>query len=384
MRPAVLGLISITASLSACAQLLSYDDYQAREAADATTFDAPSEAAVDANEDTGPPPVRIPPRPSASATPSGKGKTLWVAVRRFRMGTIDFSGTVKDEDVWKSIGFDLDHRCTSLDDSKANKGTCIRPAMGSPESLVDGDGCRDNNFGHQVGTLLRSAAPDTEPSLNTRIEAGQRTWVLRIDDLDVGDDGYAPGALWNVRDERPSGTKVLWDGTDVRMAAYEGVQDGALDKPLVVFPNGYINGDTWVSGDDDQHYILPMTNAYLLPMHLQHSSFVLGIDPDRADAHQGTLVGAFDRPAMEAMIDILARFAGQCPGSTIYNNALNGAISSFDLSVTAPDLQDTTTTCDALSFAVGVDVRPVKPIVGVAPPRTPPADFCASSDAGTD
>jgi hypothetical protein len=256
--------------------------------------------------------------------------------------------------------------------------------MASADSLVDGDGCRDNNFGHEIGALLRSAAPTTEPNLNMRVEAGQRTWVLRIDDLDMGDDGYAPASLWNVRDERPSGTKILWDGSDVRVAAYEGVQDGALDKPLVVFPKGYVAGDTWVSGEDDEHFILPMTNAYLVPMHLQRASFVIGIDPDRADAHQGTLVGAFDLPAMEAMINELVRYAGSCPGSVLYMNALNGSLASFDVSVNAPELQDTTKTCDALSFALGVDVRPVQPLTSVAPPRTPPDDPCAPKDAGTD
>ncbi|MGZ3418909.1 MAG: hypothetical protein ACXVEF_00390 [Polyangiales bacterium] len=375
-------------SLTACAQLLSYDDYQGREpSVDATTPDTSAEASVDGAGDaeTGTTPVRVPARPTASATASGKGKTMWLAVRKFKLASVDLTRAVKDEDAWKTFGFDLDGRCTSLDDSIANRDTCIRPSTASGASLVDGDGCRDNNFGHHIGALLRSAAPDTEPALDARVDAGQRTWVLRIDDVDVGDDGYAPASLWGVRDERPYGVKMLWDGSDVRMAAGESVIDGDLEKPLVVFPKGYVSGDSWVSGEgDDETFILPMTNDYLVPMHLQNAAFVIALEPDRSNGHQGTLVGALDQPAMEAMIKEIVRYAGSCPDSLLYKTALTSSLAACDLSTGAPSLQDPTKTCDALSFALGVDVRTVQPLTAVAPPRTPPVDPCAPKDAGTD
>ena len=245
--------------------------------------------------------------------------------------------------------------------------------------------CRDNNFGRYIGSSIRTVAPDTEPQLNDRIYDGQRTWVLEIADADVGDDAYAPGRLWGVRDERSTGVAIKWDGTDVRMATDESVTEGNLEKPIITFPKGYIVGDTWVSGEDEDHtFLLPMSNKHLIPVHLRHSTFAVALDPDRANGHDGTLAGVFDRDAMIAMIDELVRYADQCPGSVLYMNQVTAATNAFDVSYDAPSLQDSNKPCDGLSAGIGFDMRAVQPLVGVAPPRTPPADLCGSSDAGTD
>jgi hypothetical protein len=208
--------------------------------------------------------------------------------------------------------------------------------------------------------------------------------VLEIQDADAGDDPYAPGRLWGVRDERPSGAVMKWDGTDVRMAANEAVEGGDVEKPLITFPKGFIVGDTWVSGEDEEHtYVLPLTNNYLIPLRMRHSTFTLLLDPDRANGHQGVIGGVFDRDAIEVMTRELVRYAGQCPGSTLYTTALASTTTAFDVSVDAPSLQDTAKECDGLSGGMGVDVRAVQPLAGtVAPPRTPPVDTCP--DAGTD
>jgi hypothetical protein len=313
--------------------------------------------------------------------PSGKGKTIYLAVQRFRLGSVSLSGG-SNVDAWRDLGFDLDRKCTSAADSETAVGLCRRPPMASTDSMIDGDRCRDNNFGRYIGTSVRTVAPNTEPDLNSRIYDGQRTWVLEIADADLGDDAYAPGRLWDVRDERPLGVKMKWDGTDVRTATEESVIGRDLEKPRITFPKGYIVDDTWVSGEDEEHtFVLPMTNAYLLPVRLRRTTFVLSLDPDRANGHQGTVAGAFDRDAMVALIDELVRFGGQCPGSPLYMNALTASTNAFDVSLDSPSLQDPTKECDGLSIGIGIDVRAVMPLAGVGPPRNPRVDTC---DAGTD
>lgn len=379
-RPLLLAPIALTA----CAKLLSYDDYRARdEGADSgIVVDAAEDSATDAN-DGGTMPARVPARPAGSTAPSGKGKTLWLAARRFKLGSVDLSGAGNDTDAWKPLGFDLDGLCTSVEDSKLNIFTCMRPMGAQTDSLVDGDDCRDNNFGHHVGTLLRGAAPVAEPGMNDAIEKGSRTWILRIDDVDVGDDGHAPGILYDARDERSTMAKILWDGTDVRTALDDSVLDRDLGKPITTFPNAYISGDSWVSNDPAKmDLFLPISGDYTVPVHLVHGSIVLQLDAARESGHSGVVAGVLPLPAVEDILRPVASFGGFCPGTPIYMAALTSAARGLDVSLDAPNLQDTTKTCDGLSFAVGFDMRPIQPVTAVDTAPSP-VDPCApATDAG--
>ena len=87
------------ASALACAQVLSYDDYRARESVvvPPDTGVAPdTEPVVADTADVGLPPLHPPARPSGEAKPSGTGKTLWLAIRSYELGTVDPAG-INDE-----------------------------------------------------------------------------------------------------------------------------------------------------------------------------------------------------------------------------------------------------------------------------------------------
>ena len=177
----------------ACAQVLSYDDYRTREidsGVPEVAIDTAPEAEVIV--DTGPPPARVRARPTGVAMASGKGKTLWLGVHVYHLGTLD-------EKDWKLYGYDIDEVCTDEKASRENIGTCIRPKTAEQDSLTDGNLCRDNNFGRHVGVLVRTGMPDAEKSLNDAVHNGTSTWVLLIDDVDPdANDTYAPARLYRT------------------------------------------------------------------------------------------------------------------------------------------------------------------------------------------
>lgn len=375
MRLALPGLAFV--STVACAQVLGYDDFEARRpdaAASDTAVD--SEVVVEDVADAGPPPVRPPARPSGEAKPSGTGKTLWLAFRKYELGSVDPAG-IDDLLAWSVHGYDLDHICTTKADSIANIGTCRRPEGAQQDSLVDGERCRDNNFGRHVGTILRSAAPDTEKNLAEQLGLGAATWLLRIDDVDpAADDPYAPAMLYRVADERMSAIKMMWDGTDVRAIHSDTVLDGDVDRGVFTLPSGYVAKGVWVSGEPSRLDLnVPVTATLFVPMKLQSAVITLDLATSK-----GVVAGAIAREDVEAVLRPIADNGGVCPGTNLYTQMLNTVAKMPDVFLAGPNLQDTSRTCDGVSAGMSFAVAPIQPVTKVVAPPPPRQPRCA--DAG--
>jgi hypothetical protein len=379
-------MMVVCGAVAACAQVLSYDDYRERVAPSAidsgvtTDVDAAPEQEEAGDADAADPPIRPPARPAADAKPSGTGKTLWLAVRKYYLGTVDPSGGPA-EHAWKLRGYDLDGVCTNARESAENTGTCLRPMMAQQDSLLDGLRCRDNNFGRHIGAMVRASMPDAEDVLNGTVNAGTSTWIFRIDDVDPGaDDGYAPAVLYRTADERMTAAPK-WDGTDVRTVLSDSVIDRDLAKPVLTFPAGYIAGNVWVSGEPGaMRLMLPISRDVFITMNMQSTFFTLELDAERKSGKNGVVAGAIPVSEIETILKPIAASAGFCPGSTIYESVLKTAAKAPDVVVGAPKLQDTTRTCDGLSVGVGFDVAPVMPSKNVIDPLPPRPGRC--DDAG--
>lgn len=378
MRAAWIG--GLACSLG-CAQLLSYDDYRERGASglDASTGELEAAVADTSVTDGGPPPARPPGRPPGAATPSGTGKTLWLAVKRYSYGAAPPSGGGTPS-AWASNGYDLDGVCTTERDSVANVDTCLRPAGAKQDSLIDGERCRDNNFGRNIATLL-SALGDAEKTLNDLVASGSTTWILRIEDVDPSaDDAYAPGALFRSSDDRAA-TVPVWDGSDDRAVQSDSLLSGDLAKPVLSFPKGFIAGGTWVSGDPQAlSVVAPLTSVGFFPLDLEHAFVTLELDAARATGANGLLVGVLSAPRVKGAIDEVADFMRVCPGTTLYADTLQRFTTALDVVVGAPGLLDVTRTCDGLSAAIGFQVTSIKPVTRVVPPLAPRKPRCG--DAG--
>ena len=377
---AKLSLLGAPALFAACAQLLSYDDYSARSTTPdtgATAIDASTEVFDRADgADAGDGLKRPPTRPEGDPKASGKGKTITFAVKRMYLGSLTALGA-ETADAWKEWGYDLDSVCTSLSDSKANINTCKRPAEANQDSLTDGDGCADNNFGHHVIGLIKLSSSGFEQRLNSGLLDGNNTWIVRIDDLDDGeDDAYAPARFYR------SATlpKPKWDGTDAFDVLDDSVLDGSLDKPRVAFPRGYVRGNVWVSGEPElRNFTLPLSDTVLVPLTLDAATVTFKLTPDHSSGSRGVLSGAIPLATIDTLLYPVATNAGICPGSGLYVSLWNSIQRFPDVVIGAPNLQNTSRQCNGISLGIGLDGAPVRLPTKVVSAGTPPVDKC---DAG--
>jgi hypothetical protein len=373
----VLSLFCGIACGIGCGQLLGYDDLVPAERDASTVVDAIAEVS-----DAAPPNGRWPERPPGPIAASGKGKKLWLEGKHFYLGAYTHLG-VKSPSAWREWGFDLDRVCTGADEAASNTGVCKRAAGAEATTLLDGDECRDNNFGSQlVRRVLSLVTADFEGKLNTSVMTGSGTWVFMVDDLDDGpDDAYAPGAMYVVG-PLPGVEIPKFDGTDVRKAVIDSLEGSDLSKPVLKFPKGYVAGNVWVSGE-----LAPMTLIFpvgktSVPLAMASGIVTLALRDDHTAAATGVIAGALSIPSLLAFIEPIAASSGICPGTGLYDSVAAGFVNYVDLVLDAKDLQDPTKPCDGMSVGLGLDMSTLAPITEVMPSEPPGVTKC--SDAGVD
>ncbi len=366
----LLALVLVSGMAASCAALVGYDDLRVAgsDAGSEVSVDAPTDSAIDTVvTDTGPGGARVPSRPAGTVAPSGKGKTLWLVVDHFHLNQKDIKTGVLSADAWKSIGYDLDKVCTSAQDSKENLGTCIRPTGAKQDSLIDGNGCRDNNFGAQVVPLVGVYNAVFEDESNAAIKRGIGTLILRLDDVDDGpDDPFVRARLYKTSNFKGPG-EPLWDGNDLRDVTDDSVTGGDLEKPNVRFDSGWIAGNVWVSGDGvPLDMPLPLANI-TMTFPLTAGRMTLELAPDHSGGKLGQVVGALPRTKLDQVVSRIGDWAGICKGSSLYDALITNISRYCDVVIGAPDLQSTSTTCDGLSFAIGYTTTAVLPPKTVVP-----------------
>jgi hypothetical protein len=330
---------------------------------DTTTADVPTLDAPVLDAPTPGDSLRPPPRPTVAGA---DGPTQWFVVNTVKLGITDATGTPRST-AWKAYGYDLDERTTTADDSKTSRNSCMRVA-GSPTAvLTDGDHGIDNNFGAHVMQTLKSLKSDIEDSANISIADGQGTLLLRLDNAIGPDNASVPGALYATAASGPP----KFDGTDVLPVSSTSV-DGALGKPLYVFPKGYMAGGVWVSGELG-------TDRVTVPLVFAGAPFTLQFDGvitvRVADGSGGIIAGSTTTAAFVDTLTPWAKSFGICPGNATFDAIVETITESADLVAGAPDFQDTSKTCDSMSIGIGFTmVKAAPPTTVVTPP--PPGDLC--------
>jgi len=356
--------LTMAMGLAACASLLGYDGLAPR----GTDAEAPpdvSDVGLD-SFDAAEFPNHPPGRPPGEAKPSGKGRTTWLIVRHFFLNSQNFD-SLPSKDAWRDLGFDLDHVCTGDKEAKDNLGTCKRSPGANDKTLLDGNGCRDNNFGSQIIPLLLFVNGVFESDGNTAIENGRNTWILALEDLDDGpDDPYVTGSLYKAANWADFGTtKPKFDGTDVREVESESVTALDLGKPRTRFSKGYVRGNVWVSGEAfDFEVIVPFVGiGYQLP--LVGATVTVRLSEDHKTAGLGILGGGLEASDLERIVAPFASAAGFCPGSTAYKSLLGQVATFVDVVAGAPNLQDPAKNCDTVSLGMGIAFASIKPVTRV-------------------
>jgi len=368
------------ALVCACGTLLGYDDLTAREdLPDTRPIDTGAEASAEDTTpvgDTADLPVRPPGRPPGKVEPSGKGRTLWLIVRRQYLssqaiGSVrgDGGATPTTKDAWREFGFDLDSHCTGPAEAPTGTGQCVPVAGAKPDTLLDGVGCRDNNFGSSLIPLIQSFNAVFENESNDAILKGNNTWLVRIDDLDDGpDDAYAPGALFKSADWRDFDvTRPKFDGSDVYDIAADSLLAGDITKPRANFLKGYVRGNTWVSGDPSAFDVVTPFDYLTTVMPLVGGVLAIQLSGDHKTAGYGTLGGAIPMSKIDKLLGPVAESQGFCPDTPLYKTLLAQVKTYADVVSTAPGLLDTTAECDAMSIGLGMEFAPLQPATTVVP-----------------
>jgi hypothetical protein len=371
MRKALATLGVAAVCVEGCASLLGYDDLSARsDEQDAATFDTAADTSADAVS----PAAHPPDRPPGARSASGKGKTLWLMMKRVYLGSKSHLG-VDSTTAWREWGFDLDGRCTGLEESRTGVDTCTRATGSDQDVLVDGDLCRDNQFGGRLVPLIKVSSANFEDDSNKSLAKGTNTWLIRIDDLDDGaDDAYAPGRIYSSGVLEKTDPPLKLDGTDVRTVQSDSIEGGDLEKAKVNLLGGYLRGNVWVSGDGDDFAIpIPMGGSAAVGMPLVKARMTIQLAVDHLSTADCLIGGALPVASIDTVIKPIASTLGFCPGTPLYESMRATLLKFPDVVVGSPTLNDPSKPCDGLSLGIGFEtVRMVAPTTIVPPVALPP------------
>jgi hypothetical protein len=181
-------------------------------------------------------------RPDSTVPPpatevSTTGTSRWFSIGNLKLGDIDLKTAARSPDAWRCYGFDLD-----------GASSCARLPGSRTDTLLDGVGGIDNNFGRLTLPILRVMDPCIGERAQTFFRIG-----LRLD----GD--------------------LFHDGADVAGALYIippqfALARSAFDQPVAVFPRGYVANGFWVSGETAAAFELPLDVGFRIwPMEMTDS-----------------------------------------------------------------------------------------------------------------
>lgn len=324
-------------------------------------------------------------KPPARPTTKATGTTKWFAVKKLYLGTSDRTGKVSSK-AWEQFGFDIDGQNTTADKAKTNTDVCKR-VEGAPAGInTDGAKGVDNNFGSQVMSVIKSLKSDAEDQVNGTLTDGSFTLLLKIDNYTETDNDSAPGQLYvaTYYGGKDSGKKPSFSASDTEWQILDASLD-ASGKPKLQFPKAYVSNGQWVSGDFG-------TGTIELAIALSGAEIKLPIDSgvitfNVKDGTGGNIAGAMNTKKLQDSLTPIAKKFGICPGNATYDQVVNTLTQGADLVSGAPNLQDKSQTCNAISIALGFDLAPTGDHTSAKVYKsetTTGPDECDKPDGGTD
>lgn len=303
------------------------------------------------------------------------GTTRWFAFNEVKLGFTPRNSTTKDPNAWRDYGYDIDLRNTTAEDSRDSKSSCKRRDGSLTKFLQDGTNGIDNNFGQHVLWSIEGFKPGSEEFVNEGLKSGRYTLLLEIDNFTEADNARAPGMLYLGGDfaggkAKPTFAKEeRWPINPISLA------DGKnLGKPKVIFVGGFIVDGTWVSGDfgKDTVDLGPMLSGADISLPVESAVITV-----RTDGTNGTIAGAVNTAKLQSGLAPVARRLGLCEGNSAYDEVVKTLSLAADLVAGAPNLQDTSRECDAISLGYGFTMKPTsEPNALMAAATEPAPDTC--------
>jgi len=316
-------------------------------------------------------------RPSGASKGDASGPKALAATKIF-IGTTDRMGAASTT-AWEQYGYDLDGQVTSMDFSHHCK-----PSSGaSPKDVFpDGKDGRDNAFGKKLLPLVLSAAgsTDIQGSLNKAITDGSFTIIVDLPDLGSGDT-YDPlsAFLLGGKEGTPMGGPTTWKLIPELLA------DGmTASSAKVKFPNSYLTGNTWVSGDKGTVNLSLAIAGFSLNLNIASAVITMDLGGDHNTATNGTIAGVLDT---EAFILELKKVVGAFDTSLCQGGAVDSILNQIRQAsdIMSDGSQDPTKTCNGISIGIGFDAANTV-LGGAGTPAMPAPDPCettASSSGST-
>ncbi len=313
--------------------------------------------------------VGLPPGRPAEGKP-GDGATVVMAIDKLFLGDMNRDGTPNGQNGWKQYGFNLDGKVSD----KAAKDLC-RPAGGaSPaQAYPDGNDGIDNSFGKNILPIILGLASDAGTKVNDSINKGSFTIMLAMDKLGSGKT-YNPLAA-KLYAGADLGGAPKWDGTDewpIRPELLSNPADPTSSK--VVFANGYLTENTWVSGNKGDLTLSLSISGFTLDLKISSALLAVDLDAAHKAGSNGTIAGIIET---EVLIAEIKKVAGAfdktlCSGSTI-DGIANQLRQASD--IMKDGSQDPAKTCDGISIGLGFSAKQVK-LGKIAPASTGAANPC--------
>jgi hypothetical protein len=227
--------------------------------------------------------------------------------------------------------------------STRSSGHCISRSGADPLLVVrDGPGGLDDAFGNVL--LPPLDAVGFTARLQKAIASGIGTHALVLEKLGDGTDELLSGTpatrlvpVVGATDGGPVPAPSEW-------STY--TWDRRADVPVTSFPNGYVAGNTWVSGPpQDIVFVVRLDDPPSeIRLHLHHGQIVARLSDDHARITDGTLAGVLG--VDELKMALVACAASLLPVSEI------GALVDRAADMMVDGTQRETATCDGVSLGL--------------------------------
>lgn len=329
--------------------------------------------------------TRAPPeRPAGTVAPGGGDQRRFI-VRTVYLGTVDPQTDVEDSTAWRRIGYDLDGKCTTAEQSKSNSsGVCNKVTAAQEMALEDGDDCRDNAGGRLMAFSTQFLATGFEKKIQNELDdARVSSLMLQLDDLGEGpDDPYVPGRLYTSVPRPKEENSPIWNGSDEFYADTGSVESGDLLQPKYVFARGYLRGNVWVSGDlSDKPSKMPMMfYDRFLEVEPEAVVLTLELDEHHDKVKRSVLAAVMNVPRLTTVF-LPVFYESICSMQTATAMVYTVVAPNADLMSGSAPFVAPTKTCDAMSLGWMLRWEPFRRIVGVgtSPPRP---SACGTEDGG--
>jgi hypothetical protein len=319
----------------------------------------------------------LPPPPGPQNPGDGPGAVL--AFSQLYLGDTNRDGTPNVSNGWRQIGFNLDGKVSDA----ASTDLC-QPTTGALKDKVyqDGDNGIDNSFGANILPIIRGLANNASELVNTAIDDGTFTIMFEMQKLGTGGD-YNP-LYTQLYGGSKLGSAPKWDGSDAWPVIPELLADPTkIEKSKIVFPNAYVVGNTWVSGDPSENTSVNLNltlGGYEVVLKINKALIAVKMSDDHKSGTEGTLAGIIET---EQFIGELGKIAGAladlCPGDPTFESIAGNLRQASD--IMKDGSQNPGSTCDGISIGLGFDMKAVK-LGAIGPEAMPGLDPCTDGTGG--